>query len=123
MSPEHLVFVYGTLRKGYRNHHLLAEARDLGPARSVALYALYLDDYPYLVKGHSVCRVAGELYAVDEAGLAKLDLLEEHPVWYCREMIAVEDQRGRRHRAWVYFYPRPKGRLLMSGDLREAGDY
>ncbi|MFH1061016.1 MAG: gamma-glutamylcyclotransferase family protein [Pseudomonadota bacterium] len=123
MSEEHLVFVYGTLRKGYQNHHLLAGARDLGPARTVALHALYLDDYPYLVKGHAVCRVVGELYGVDDAGLARLDLLEEHPVWYCREKVTVEDRQGIHRKVWVYFFPRPKGRLLASGDLHEAGDY
>lgn len=123
LSQRHLIFVYGTLRKGYQNHYLLAEAGDLGSARTVALYALYLDDYPYLVKGHSVCRIVGELYAVDDAGLAKLDLLEEHPVWYRREMVPVEDQRGQVLDAWIYFFPKPKGRLLVSGDLREAGDY
>lgn len=123
MNQQHLVFVYGTLRKGYKNHHLMAGARDLGPARSLESYALFLDDYPYLVKSQAVAPVVGELYAVDQSGLARLDQLEEHPNWYCREVITVLDQGGRRHQAWIYFFPRPQGRLLASGDLREAGEY
>ncbi len=123
MSEQHLVFVYGTLRKGYKNHHLMAGSQDLGPARSLESYALFLDDFPYLVKSQAVAPVVGELYAVDAEGLARLDQLEEHPSWYCREVITVLDQAGQRQQAWIYFFPGPRGRLLASGDLREAGDY
>jgi len=34
MAKEELVFVYGAPRQGQVNHHLLKEARYLGPART-----------------------------------------------------------------------------------------
>lgn len=41
------MFVYGTLRRGEGNHHLLATARFVRDARTAPLYTLFaLDGYP-----------------------------------------------------------------------------
>ncbi|MFH1035679.1 MAG: gamma-glutamylcyclotransferase family protein [Pseudomonadota bacterium] len=123
MNAVELVFVYGTLRRGYVNHHLLAGARGLGPARTQQAFALYLGEFPYLVEDEAVCAVAGELYGVGPAGLGLLDDLERHPDWYERRLTPVIDGQGQVRQAWVYFYPQARGRLLASGDLAEAPDY
>jgi gamma-glutamylaminecyclotransferase len=123
MTDEELVFVYGTLRKGYVNHHLLQGARALGAARTQEDYALYLGDFPYLVRGQPVGAVKGELYAVSPAGMRLLDQLEEHPDWYERRLAPVIDAQGSTRQAWVYFFPQAQGRLLASGDLAEATGY
>jgi gamma-glutamylcyclotransferase (GGCT)/AIG2-like uncharacterized protein YtfP len=123
MTPPELVFVYGTLRRGYVNHHLLQGAADLGPARTQRPYALYLGEFPYLVENQAVCPIAGELYGVGPAVLSLLDQLEEHPDWYQRRLAPVIDAQGQARQAWIYFFPQARGRLLASGDLAEAGGY
>lgn len=77
-SHPHLVFVYGTLKRGGSNHHWMTGQRFLGDARLAPGHALYsLGDYPGLVAEPGATeRVRGELWAVDEAGLAGLDELE-----------------------------------------------
>ena len=72
------VFVYGTLKRGGRNHHFMAGQQFLGAARTAPGYTLYsLGDYPGMVRstdaGHDV---TGELWAVDKACLQQLDRLE-----------------------------------------------
>ena len=74
----HLVFVYGTLKRGGSNHGLLAGQAFTGPARLTPGFALYsLGGYPGLVaEAGSADRVTGELWAVDSLSLARLDALE-----------------------------------------------
>ena len=74
----HLVFVYGTLKRGGSNHGLLAGQDFVGPARLAPGFVLYsLGDYPGLVaEAGAADRVTGELWAVDDAALARLDELE-----------------------------------------------
>lgn len=119
-TDAHLVFVYGTLRRSFQNHHLLTKALFLSSGWTRKRYALYLDDYPYCVQTEHVSRVRGELYKVEYPTLMVLDALEEHPRVYRREKVAVDLDDGREMQAWVYFYPRPRGRLLLSGDLAEG---
>lgn len=77
-ARPHLVFVYGTLKRGGSNHAVLAGQTFVGPARLAPGFALYsLGEYPGLVADPaSTDRVTGELWAVDDAGLAALDELE-----------------------------------------------
>jgi gamma-glutamylaminecyclotransferase len=72
------VFVYGTLKRGGDNHHYIAYQQFLGEARTPAGYTLYsLGDYPGMVRApEDTAGVTGELWAVDEACLKQLDLLE-----------------------------------------------
>jgi gamma-glutamylcyclotransferase (GGCT)/AIG2-like uncharacterized protein YtfP len=113
----HLVFVYGTLKKGFPNHFFLKRATFVGAARTVDSYALYLDEYPGVYPDDAVCPVSGEVYAVDEAMLERLDALEDHPVLYRREQIGVLLDSGETVRAWIYFYPHKSGCLIASGEF------
>jgi gamma-glutamylcyclotransferase (GGCT)/AIG2-like uncharacterized protein YtfP len=72
------VFVYGTLKRGGSNHVFLAGQTFLGPARTAPGYTLYtLGDYPGMVSSPAdTAGVTGELWLVDDAGLAELDRLE-----------------------------------------------
>lgn len=119
-NQTHLVFVYGTLRRRFQNNHLLTRALFVGPGRTTKKYALYLDDYPYCVQFEPVSRVRGELYKVDYPTLMVLDALEEHPREYERRLVQIERDDGKVFDAWLYFYPVPRGRLLLSGDFAEG---
>lgn len=110
------VFVYGTLRKGFRNHHLLKNVRCLGPAVTVQAYALYHGAYPHVVKTPAVCPIAGEVYEVDANTLRALDELEDHPAYYRRDIVDVMLHNGERTAAWLYFRPVGEGEMIAGGD-------
>jgi len=72
------VFVYGTLKRGGGNHHYLAGQQFIGTARTPPGYALHsLGNYPGMVCSPAdTAGVTGELWAVDDACLERLDELE-----------------------------------------------
>jgi len=114
----HLVFVYGTLKRGFPNHFFLGRASFVGSGWTVECFALYVDEYPGVFRDEQVSRVQGEVYAVSDAMLARLDVLEDHPALYRREQTDVALDDGRVVNAWIYFYPHRGGRLLEGGEFR-----
>lgn len=72
------LFVYGTLKRGGSNHGFLAGQRFLGTAQTPPGFTLYsLGSFPGLVALPTDTRgVTGELWSVDSACLARLDVLE-----------------------------------------------
>ncbi|MFY8148091.1 MAG: gamma-glutamylcyclotransferase family protein [Prochlorococcaceae cyanobacterium] len=126
------VLVYGTLRRGQRNHHWLAEgSRFLGEAQLADVLLYDLGPFPMAVRLEDLQRegaavppapqpLQGELYAVDGAALARLDQLEGTPRLYTRAVLPLLDGR----RAWIYL-GRPRqvrhARLLAAGSWREGG--
>ncbi|MBM3843867.1 MAG: gamma-glutamylcyclotransferase [Verrucomicrobia bacterium] len=73
-----LLFVYGTLQRGRVNHGQLADQRFVGPARTVPGFRLHdLGGYPGLVPHPATpAGVTGEVWAVEEPALARLDAFE-----------------------------------------------
>lgn len=132
------MFVYGTLKRGERNHHLVEGAGLLaaGPAelRGFDLYDLEPDGYPALVAGSGV--VFGELLTLPgEAALTSLDELEEvdrTPPTYERVRVValVQGREGDEEPVgcWVYLYAKaarlaePGVRLVPGGVWPEAKD-
>jgi gamma-glutamylcyclotransferase (GGCT)/AIG2-like uncharacterized protein YtfP len=116
---HYLVFVYGTLKKGFSNHRLLSGAEFLGPAQTVQKFAMYTTGTPIVLKEEAVSPIFGELYRVDEKILAALDSLEGHPDWYRREEVEVLVDEGEREKrletAWLYFSLDKRGFLVPSG--------
>jgi gamma-glutamylaminecyclotransferase len=85
------LFVYGSLLAGEPNDRALEGGYFVGRAQTAARYSLFdLGAYPAMtVDGeHSI---AGELYDVDDAVLARLDRLEGHPHFYVRQPIVLAD--------------------------------
>ncbi len=109
---ENLVFVYGTLKKGYSNHHLLKNGKFLGEAKTKYKYALYEKVYPYVSHNPKVSNIHGEVYQVDNFTLRKLDILEGHPYEYKRELIPVI-LNNKELKAWMYFNDKYKGGKLI----------
>ncbi len=113
-----LLFVYGTLKRGFPNHRYLKGSKFVGRGRTKEKYALYVAAVPYVVKGMRVSHILGEVYEVSKRTLSEIDRLEGHPEHYRREKVEIVLEDGRILRCWLYFFPRPLGRLEPSGEFR-----
>jgi gamma-glutamylcyclotransferase (GGCT)/AIG2-like uncharacterized protein YtfP len=89
-----VLFVYGTLMKGMRNHLYLEKAKFLGRFQTKPEFELlYNGSIPAAKAG--VETIWGELYEVDEATLASLDVLEEvNEKLYEKKEIEVDGKRA-----------------------------
>ncbi len=108
-----LVFVYGTLRRGQRNHYMLRSSSFLGLHVTEPGYTMLdLGTYPGVVGGGH-CAITGELYRITATTLATLDELEDYPDRYDRVVFATEHGR-----AWIYLYRHQTGseRIIVCGD-------
>ena len=126
------LFVYGTLRRGFKLHSELAKlkARYLGKGR-IGGNLFNLGEYPGVVPASSARKgVEGELYELSNAKehLPVLDRIEEFDPerpsksLFVRRRATVRMNDGSRVRAWVYFLPRRPARAspIPSGDYVEA---
>jgi gamma-glutamylaminecyclotransferase len=92
---SHRVFVYGTLKQGFRNFHVNRGTRlpgDFVTEQAFPLYVIGEFGLPWLVhepgRGH---RVTGQVFEVDDEALAAMDVLERvgDAGWYTRHALAV----------------------------------
>ncbi|MCD8498072.1 MAG: gamma-glutamylcyclotransferase [Alphaproteobacteria bacterium] len=106
MSTDDLVFVYGSLKRGYYAHHRMKDATFAGEAltrephyRMVAFpwSSTPNESYPGILRdgqGH----ISGEVYQASAGLLAELDVFEIVGRDYIREKIDLADGRS----AWAY---------------------
>ncbi|HEY2510003.1 MAG TPA: gamma-glutamylcyclotransferase family protein [Polyangiaceae bacterium] len=119
LAPKrrYTLFVYGTLLRGEASHALLKDAAALGAATTTAAFDLFdLGPYPALVTGGTT-PIAGEVYELDVAQLAAIDVHEEVPRLFNRVRIELAD--GRSVDAYVLNRDQVRGRRrIRSGDWR-----
>jgi len=119
---ENKVFVYGTLKRGFGNHHFLMGSRFIGTGHTVEKFAMHTEGgIPFVVENEPVSYIYGELYSVDNSVLDNLDRLEGHPTWYRRQEIEIHLDGGTNPtvKAWMYFIPYHSGKLITSGEFTE----
>ena len=117
---KQLIAVYGSLRQGMSNHHILQNSEYLGEFKSIPVFSLYsLGSYPGIKPGGNTS-VTMEVYAVDDTVAAKVDRLEGYTpgggnTFY--DKIPIETPYGE---ASVYIYVNniPQERLVKSGDWK-----
>jgi len=99
-SDLHLVFVYGSLKRGMANHQQLAGAPCLGSAQLQGLRLYDLGPFPMAVESpdDAQANLQGELYAVGSSQLANLDRFEGVPRLYRRQRHQLADGRA----VWIY---------------------
>ncbi|MCU7844333.1 MAG: gamma-glutamylcyclotransferase [Candidatus Thiodiazotropha sp. (ex Monitilora ramsayi)] len=93
------VFVYGTLRRGEVNHHLMSGAKYCGGHVTLPRYRMiHLGAYPGVVEGGNTA-IVGEIFRVNGQQLVQLDRLEDYPRLYNRKLIPTPWGS-----AWIYTY-------------------
>jgi gamma-glutamylaminecyclotransferase len=104
----HRVFVYGTLRRGRSNHALLETSTFTGEAATLRTYWMITTGvFPVVLDavpddfGSPPVAVAGEIYHVDDATLARLDEQEREGRSYDRKVTEVREA-GRKVQAHIY---------------------
>ena len=104
MSETVLVAVYGTLKRGFANHALMAQAQFLGCDKLAQICLYDIGPYPG-ARLEASGGIEVEVYAVSHRQLVDLDLLEEFDPCapasslYTRELLAT-----RYGLAWVYLF-------------------
>jgi len=97
-----LVFVYGTLKKGYGNHRVMEKAGGVlvePEARTEPYYSMVnLGSFPGVV-AHGKTAIKGEVYKVEE--LQWLDYLEGYPSFYNRVQVPIT-VGPTTHVCWMY---------------------
>jgi gamma-glutamylcyclotransferase (GGCT)/AIG2-like uncharacterized protein YtfP len=107
-----LLFVYGTLRKGFINNYLLDSATFIGDGKTIDIFYMVgrlnfeLDEFedgrspprqllfPYIFKdklrlGQERVQIIGELYEISNELCIEIDNHEGHPIIYKRTEIDV----------------------------------
>ncbi len=91
----HLIFVFGTLKEGFRNFHINRGQRVAGEFVTALPHPLYIAGergLPWLLQRPGEGRpVVGQLFDVDDEALALMDELEriDEPGFYERRRIGV----------------------------------
>jgi len=70
------LFVYGTLKKGYRGDFLLKNADYIGNIKTKPFYSLYTNGTYPCMKKHGIKNIEGELYSVSMNTLENLNNYE-----------------------------------------------
>jgi gamma-glutamylaminecyclotransferase len=116
-----LISVYGTLRKGFGNHHFLADQKFVGTGLTDEKYTMRASGIPFVSKsreGDPKTQILIETYRVSERAFLSIDGLEGHPVFYKREVIPVTVE-GVQLFTWLYFCEDGTGEIIESGDFSD----
>ena len=104
-----LIFVYGSLKRGFSLHHYLADHTFIGTAQTLPLYRLFdCGEYPALVDAATDGQcVKGEVYRVSKACQLQLDEVEgvDEGLYERREIRLATPYEDASVQAWFYLHP------------------
>lgn len=123
-NKKHLIFVYGTLRRGYGNNRRLIDgkANFLSKGMTVEKYTLSAAGIPYVNTHVPRTRVVGEVWEVDNDCLASVDRLEgynpsnHNNSWYKRVDTEIELKNGKIITAGMYENDTIASHIIETGD-------
>ncbi|XP_075165105.1 putative gamma-glutamylcyclotransferase CG2811 isoform X2 [Haematobia irritans] len=120
------VFVYGTLKRNEPNHHWLTRQEN-GYARFVAegstneKFPLVVGtryNIPFLLDKRGLGNnIQGEIYEVDEKMFGNLDILEDYPNYYDREIQKITTATNESVPCWLYLIRNFPAKLLEKPHL------
>lgn len=117
----HIVAVYGTLKTGYGNNYLLQDSEFIGRGETKhSSFKMTSSGIPFVYFSNEGHPIGVEVYQVSDETLKKLDWLEGHPNFYCREQIAVI-AGGEEHLAWIYVIKDGYGSNALNVEPNEDG--
>src|SRR5262245_66393947 len=95
-SPNTVLFLYGSLKRGHSNHRLIADQQYLGDAVTEPRYRIIeLGQYGGLIcDDANGLAVKGKLWAVSACCLAELDDFETGEGLWARFPVAVAGRAG-----------------------------
>ena len=121
-NEKHRVAVYGTLKRGYGNHRLLADSRVHWQSQDRRCLSFARKWVTYLYDKVGVGeRVRLEVTDVDDETLDSLDSLEGHPTFYERRKIWVSMDDWSKSECWVYFINQELPRALQGKQMCSNG--
>lgn len=97
------VFVYGTLKRGEPNSKWLTNVENgyskfLTNGKTSEKYPLIIGtryNIPFLLNNPGVGNnIVGEVYEIDELMFSRLDVLEDYPAFYSRDIRIIETDLG-----------------------------
>jgi len=106
-TEKAILFFYGSLKRGYSNHRLIADQEFLGEAATEPGYRIIeLGQYGGMIRDeNSTLRVKGELWAVDANCLARLDEFESAEGLWVRLPVAIPGWTGVQSYCWTGAVP------------------
>uniref|UniRef100_A0A0N4ZU02 Gamma-glutamylcyclotransferase family protein n=1 Tax=Parastrongyloides trichosuri TaxID=131310 RepID=A0A0N4ZU02_PARTI len=111
MARNNYVFVYGTLKKGEPNYHVMTNNETgyhefISSGKTVPKFTLVVGskyNIPFCIeipkKGN---QIFGEVYKIDDLKFSALDKLEGYPNFYTRRLIDISCNNGEIIKAWIY---------------------
>ena len=117
-----LLFVYGTLLKGQRNHIRMLDVKAKLVGAGVTAKKFKMTEnagIPYVSKKKEVSQISGEVYEVKKGeAIRYLDRFEGHPRFYRRERTTIHLEDGSKLRAWLYFCEKGSGTIVPNGNFK-----
>jgi len=100
-----LLFVYGSMKRGFRNNIRLDKEVYFGDAITKEKYCMFPSvnfTYPYALKEDKRWQLKGELYDITNIDISVIDDFEGVPKFYYRESIEII-WRDQVTKAFIYF--------------------
>lgn len=114
-----LLFVYGTLKKGFGANDLLQPATLVAEDVPIRGFSMYSNgSFPMVVKSRNPKdTVYGEIWEIHENTLRRLDSYEGHPHLFVRDYLPSDQiEFSSDLGVWMYYYNRlPPGGHVESG--------
>ena len=96
------IFVYGSLKSEFNNNYILRGSKFISICETENKYEmLSLGYFPAVTKSSSKYFISGELYAISDEILQRIDILENEGFLYKKEKIFLQDFA---EAAWMYFF-------------------
>jgi gamma-glutamylcyclotransferase (GGCT)/AIG2-like uncharacterized protein YtfP len=117
-----LLFVYGSLKKGFCNYHYMKNAKFLNKCRTKDKFTMFnLGEYPAISEEPSY-QIEGELYEIaddDLQTLQNIDELEQYPDFYDKKIIQLDSEEF----AMVYYIRENIIRTIKSASVMSEGNW